>query len=154
MDPVKLLKDDHEKARKLFKEFQGTGERAFQTRKNIGDTILMELEVHSKIEEEIFYPALRQKGSEEIKDTVAEGFEEHAIVDQLIEELKMLDPQDETYMPKFTVLIENVLHHMEEEENEMLPGAKKSLGDQFESIGDKMMQRKQQLMQQLQRKAA
>ncbi|HEY7295570.1 MAG TPA: hemerythrin domain-containing protein [Dehalococcoidia bacterium] len=146
MDGVTLLKRDHRTVKELFKEYQGTGERAQQQRKKIVDQALRELEIHSKLEEEIFYPAVREKATKELKETVAEGYEEHAIVDRLVEELKGLSPEDERYHAKFTVLMEEVRHHIDEEEKVLLPDAEKRLGNENETLGFKMEERKQQLM--------
>ena len=142
MDAVKLLKDDHEKVKGLFRQFEKA--RSEDKKKQLADEIMMELEVHSKIEEEIFYPAVREKVGED--ELVAEAVEEHHVVDVLMQEIKQLDPSDERFEAKMTVLIENVEHHIEEEEKEMLPDAKKKLGKDVEALGDQMEQRKQQLM--------
>ena len=142
MDAVKLLKDDHEKVKGLFRQFERA--RSDDKKKQLADEIMMELEVHSKIEEEIFYPAVREKVGED--ELVAEAVEEHHVVDVLMQEIKQLEPSDERFEAKMTVLIENVEHHIEEEEKEMLPDAKKKLGKDVEALGEQMEQRKQQLM--------
>ena len=144
MDAVKLLKDDHEKVKGLFRQFEKA--RGEAKKKQLADEIMMELEVHSKIEEEIFYPAVREKGGSEGQEIVAESIEEHHVVDVLMQEIRGLDPSDERFEAKMTVLIENVEHHIEEEEKEMLPDAQKKLGKDVEALGDQMEQRKQQLM--------
>ena len=146
MDPIKLLKDDHKKVKALFREFEAAGDRAHQKKQKIAEQVFTELEVHTTIEEEIFYPALQAKADKEGKELVAEANEEHHVVDLLIKEIKGLEPQDEAYVAKFTVLIENVEHHIEEEEGEMLPDAQKTLGDQLDQLGERMMVRKQELM--------
>ena len=142
MDAVKLLQDDHEKVKGLFRQFEKA--RSEDKKKQLADEIMMELEVHSTIEEEIFYPAVREKVGED--ELVAEAVEEHHVVDVLMKEIKQLEPSDERFEAKMTVLIENVEHHIEEEEEEMLPDAKKKLGKEVEALGDQMEQRKQQLM--------
>ena len=142
MDAIKLLKDDHEKVKGLFRTFEKA--RSEDRKKKLADEIMMELEIHSQIEEEIFYPAVREKMGED--ELVAEATEEHHVVDVLMQEIKQLEPSDERFEAKMTVLIENVEHHIEEEEKEMLPDAKKKLGKEVEALGDQMEQRKQQLM--------
>lgn len=142
MDAVKLLKDDHEKVKGLFRQFEKA--RSQDKKKQLADEIMMELEVHARIEEEIFYPAVREKVGED--EMVAEAVEEHHVVHVLMGEIKELEPSDERFEAKMTVLIENVEHHIEEEESEMLPDAKKKLGKDVEALGDQMEQRKQQLM--------
>jgi hemerythrin-like domain-containing protein len=146
MNAVRLLKDDHKKVKGLFREYEGAGERAYKTKLGIAEQVFTELEVHTKIEEEIFYPAVRAKGGE-LKDVVSESLEEHHVVDVLMAELKALDPEDERYDAKFKVLTENVEHHIEEEETEMLPDAEKKLGDaDMERLGEQMAARTQQLL--------
>lgn len=144
MDAITLLKDDHKKVKELFRQFERA--RSADRKKQIAEEVFQELEVHSAIEEEIFYPAVRQKADEEGQEIVAEGIEEHHVVDVLIKELKSLPEVNEQFEAKFTVLIENVEHHIEEEEKEMLPDAKKTLGDDIEMLGDQLAERKQQLM--------
>lgn len=148
MDAVELLLSDHEKVKKLFDQFEKASDNGSR-KGDIAREILSELEAHSKIEEEIFYPAVRQQADDdELKAAVNEGYEEHAIVDRLVEELKAMDPSAEQFAAKFDVLRENVLHHIEEEEEELLPDARERLGDQNEELGPQMMQRKQQILEQ------
>ena len=142
MDAVKLLKDDHEKVKGLFRQFEKA--RSQDKKKQLADEIMMELEVHSKIEEEIFYPAVREKVGED--ELVAEAVEEHHVVDVLMQEIKQLDPSDERFEAKMTVLIENVEHHIEEEEEEMLPEAGEALKDELASLGDEMQTRKEEIL--------
>lgn len=149
MDAIEMLKDDHKKVKGLFREFESAGDKAYQKKGQIVTKVIEELEVHSKLEEEIFYPAVAAKTDKEGQDLVKEGIEEHHVVDVLIGELKGMQPQDEQYDAKFTVLIENVEHHIEEEEGEMLPDAKKRLGDQVKTLGDQMAVRKKALQAQM-----
>ncbi len=109
-------------------------------------TIKGEMTVHEVIEEEIFYPAVKRKADEEGKELVAEAVEEHHVIDVLIKEMKAMRSIDEQYKAKFTVLQENVEHHVEEEEGEMFPDAKKLLGDDIEKLAERMDKRKQELM--------
>ena len=143
MDPVQMLKDDHKKVKQLFKQF----EKADDGKKmEIAREVFRELEVHSKVEEEIFYPAYKQKADEEGQETTNEAVEEHHVVDVLIKEMKAMKKVDETFEAKFTVLTENVEHHIEEEEQEMLPDAKKLLKDQSDELAQKMERRKKELL--------
>jgi len=146
MDPIKLLKDDHQKVKKLFREFEAAGEKAYQKKGKIAGQIFEELEVHAAIEEEIFYPAVDAKADKEGKAVLKEAEEEHHVVHVLLGELKAMDVQDEYFVAKMTVLIENVEHHIEEEETEMLPDARKTLGADLERLGQEMEQRKKVLM--------
>lgn len=153
MDAIKLLKDDHKKVKELFREYEGAGDRAYQTKHKIAEQAFAELKVHTAIEEEIFYPAVREKTDRDGKELVAEGIEEHHVVETLIEELEQLEPQDERFDAKFKVLTENVEHHIEEEESEMLPDAKETLGDDIERLGDQMLRRKEELTSQMSARA-
>src|SRR3954471_24699201 len=144
MDAVKLLKDDHNKVKELFRQFERA--RSADRKKTIAEEAMHELEVHAEIEEEIFYPAAKAKADKEGKELVAEAVEEHHVVKVLIGELKALPEVNEQFEAKFTVLIENVEHHIEEEEKEMLPDAKKTLGKDLDVLGDQMKARKEQLL--------
>jgi iron-sulfur cluster repair protein YtfE (RIC family) len=145
MDAVSLLKADHQKVKGLFREYSELGERAIKTKQKLAEQIWQELEVHSQLEEQIFYPAAREAAEEQVGEVVAEGLEEHHVVDVLIQELKGLSPEDEPFDAKMKVLCENVEHHIEEEETEMLPQAGRKLGDRLESLGQQMMELKKQL---------
>jgi hemerythrin superfamily protein len=144
MDAIELLKADHKKVKGLFKDYEKTDNT--REKKKIAGQVFHELEVHSKIEEEIFYPAYRKKADEEGKELTAEAVQEHHVVDVLIQEMKAMSSVDETFDAKFKVLTENVEHHIEEEEGEMFPDAKKTLGKDVETLGAKMEQRKQELL--------
>ena len=144
MDAVKLLKDDHKKVKDLFRQFESA--RTADRKMKIAQEAMNELDVHAEIEEEIFYPAAKAKADNEGKELVAEAVEEHHVVKMLIAELKAMPEVNEQFEAKFTVLIENVEHHIEEEEKEMLPDAKKTLGKDIDMLGDQMAARKKELM--------
>ena len=108
-------------------------------------TIFEELEVHTRIEEELFYPAVA-KANEEIHELVTEGIEEHHVVDEIMAEAKQLGPADEAWAAKMKVLIENVEHHAEEEEQELFPLVRKTLGnDARAELGQRLEARKAQM---------
>jgi hemerythrin superfamily protein len=121
MDSTALLTADHNRVRGLFTRFReaqesdDTGAMA-----DLAEQLYTELQVHTTIEEEIFYPDVRQ-GDHELEDMVAEGLEEHHVVDVLMEEAQALTPGEEAWVAKLTVLIENVEHHAGEEESELFP---------------------------------
>jgi hemerythrin superfamily protein len=143
-----LLTADHDKVRDLFKRFEkaeGAGKQ------EIFRQIAMELTIHTKIEEEIFYPAVKMLP--DLAEMVGEAYEEHNIVDFVLESMLKLSPDDERYTAKFTTLKENVEHHAEEEEKEMFPKAAQKLTNADE-IGRKLRERKQQLMDQLTKSAS
>ena len=144
MDAVKLIKDDHKKVKDLFRQFEKA--RSADRKMKIAHEVFQELEVHAEIEEEIFYPAAKAKADKEGKELVAEAVEEHHVVKVLIEEMKAIPEMNEQFEAKFTVLIENVEHHIDEEEKEMLPDAKKTLGDDIKALGDQMQARKEELL--------
>lgn len=145
-DAVEILIADHRKVQDLFKQFSQAGDRAYQTKQKLAGQIFHELEIHSTLEEEIFYPAAREAAEADIGEVVAEGIEEHHVVDLLIEELRGMDPHHEQFAAKMTVLCETVQHHIQEEEEEMLPGARRKLGERIDELGERMQQRRQKLM--------
>ncbi len=148
MNPFNMLKEDHKKVKALFKEFEETGDKAFKKKEEISQKVFTELEIHTTIEEEILYPSIEKAADEkETEELVKEAFAEHAVVKDLIEEMKEMGCEDENFAAKFKVMQENVEHHIEEEEGELFPKAKKILGDQSEEIGDEMQERKEELKQ-------
>ena len=146
MDALAMLKEDHDKVKKLLTELESTTERGVKTREDLFARIKSELTVHEIIEEEIFYPAL--KDHPKAKDIVLEGYEEHHVVDLLMGELEELDVDDESWGAKATVMKENIEHHIEEEEGEMFKSAR-SVFDRAEldELGTRMAERKEQAMQ-------
>jgi hemerythrin superfamily protein len=146
MKATKLLKDDHTKVKGLFKDYQDTGERAFKTREKLFQKIKLELEVHSRIEEEIFYPAVKAARTDEAIEIVDEAIEEHDKVKVLLEEISALRPEDEDFDSKMGELIKDVKHHAKEEEDEMFGEAEKHLSsEQLEDLGEQMEERKRSL---------
>lgn len=147
MDAIKLLKEDHKKVKVLFGEVEELGERASATRKKLFQQIDQELTVHAKVEETIFYPEFRRRAeNSEERDEVLEAYEEHNIVKTLIHELEDLDPKDETYKPKLSVLKEMVEHHVKEEEGPMFRMARELFEkDELEEIGERIMEAKQKM---------
>jgi hemerythrin superfamily protein len=135
MDAITLLKNDHRAVEKLFKAFEGAGERALKTKADIVHGIVSELSVHAQAEEQVLYPAIRT----EVPDTeemVLESLEEHHIVKWVLSELEDMSPEDERFAAKVTVLIENVRHHVDEEEHDLFPRVRASLGrKQLSDIG-------------------
>ncbi|HUQ62491.1 MAG TPA: hemerythrin domain-containing protein [Acidimicrobiales bacterium] len=138
MDAITLLKTDHKTVEGLFKKFEKAGEKAHKTKRDVVEKIIEELSVHAAIEEQVFYPAVRESVPDE-EDTVLEGLEEHHIVKWVLSELENMSPEDERFDAKVTVLIENVRHHVEEEETDMFPEVRKALGrKQLGEIGAAM----------------
>ena len=134
-----MLKDDHKKVKRLFEEYKDANSRRQQ---EIAVTVIHELEVHSALEEEMVYPAIRDEIDED--ELMNEAVEEHHLVHVLIDELKKLDAGDESFSAKFNVLGELVKHHVKEEEGEMFPKAQKADLD-WEALGEEVQERKEQL---------
>lgn len=141
-DPVSMLKQDHSNVKDLFDEFEGTDDERMQMQ--IAKRAINELKVHAAIEEEIFYPAVREMIDD--SEVMSEATEEHHVAHFLIDELENQRLDHDTYHAKFIVLAENVRHHIKEEEGEMLPkiDAEK---EELEQIGTRMSRRKQELME-------
>jgi hemerythrin-like domain-containing protein len=141
MDAITLLKNDHDRVKKLLTELESTTERGVKTRSELFATIKGELTVHEIIEEEIFYPEL--KAHPKAKDIVLEGYEEHHVVDLLMGELESLDVSDEAWGAKAIVMKENIEHHIEEEEGEMFPQARRVFDkEELDRLGSRMEARK------------
>lgn len=142
MDALELLIADHNRVRGLFARFKAAeGENNAQAAQ-LKDKIFQELEVHTTIEEEIFYPAITEL-SDELHETVTEGVEEHHVVDTLMAEVRLLTPADEEWAAKIKVLIENVEHHADEEEEEMFPMVRKAMKDEARTeLGRRMEAKK------------
>ncbi|MDP9453253.1 MAG: hemerythrin domain-containing protein [Actinomycetota bacterium] len=143
MDAITLLKNDHKAVEKLFKQFEKTKDDDHESRRRLVDQMIEELSVHASIEEQVFYPAVREDVPD-TEDTVLEGLEEHHIFKWTLDELKDMDPEHERFEPKVTVLMESVRHHVEEEEGELFPEVRKALGrKRLGQIGDALEQAKQ-----------
>jgi hemerythrin-like domain-containing protein len=141
VDAMKLLKADHDKVKKMLSEMEKTSERATRKRESMLAELKSELEVHEAIEEEIFYPALKEHA--EARDSVLEAYEEHNVVDTLMGELERLSVDDETWGPKAKVMKENIEHHIEEEEGDMFKAARQVFEDsELDELGTRMENRK------------
>jgi hemerythrin superfamily protein len=140
VNALELLKEDHRKVEQLFQSFEEADGRS---RQGIADEALKALEVHTKIEETLVYPAIREATGEE--DLVDEANEEHHVVTLLIKELKKMKASAEGYKAKFTVMSELVKHHIEEEEKEMFPEAENADID-WEELGQEAMSIKERMM--------
>ncbi|HEY7727087.1 MAG TPA: hemerythrin domain-containing protein [Candidatus Eisenbacteria bacterium] len=146
MNAIELLKKDHQKVAGLFKQYESAGEDAATEKEELFRRIKRELDIHARIEEEIFYPAARQVPLEEARELVAEAHEEHKQVKTLLAELDGIDAEDEQFDAKMKVLKEDVEHHVEEEEDELFPKVKKGLGrDRLEDLGRQLEYRRQSI---------
>lgn len=142
MDAITLLKDDHKMVEKLFKRFEQAGDRAYVKKRQIVDRIIEELSVHAAIEEQVFYPVARA-AVPDAESLTLESLEEHHVVKWLLSELADMDPQHERFDAKVTVLMENVRHHVEEEESDLFPKVRKRLGrNDLADVGEALAEAK------------
>lgn len=134
-----LLQRQHREVMKLFREAE-TAETPSAARQACRQ-IIEKLKLHTELEEELFYPALRQHGGKKAEEMVLEAYEEHHVVDLVLAELPKADPGDETFKAKLTVLRELVKHHVDEEEQEMFKLAEKLGTKELEAIGAEVRER-------------
>ena len=140
-DAIVLLREDHQEVRKQFRAFRKSGQTAVQ-KQGIVDTILELLTVHTYIENEVMYPRVREL-LPDLEDDVLESYEEHHVADVLVMELSAMKPTDERFDAKTTVLIENVEHHMAEEEKDWFPKVREGLGrTQLQGLGEERREAK------------
>ena len=144
-EAIEMLKEDHDKVKKAFKEFEKMDREDTESCQQLIRSVCEDLKVHTTLEEEIFYPALR--ASIEDEDIMNEAAVEHETAKMLIDQLENMGPDDPNYFATFTVLGEYVMHHVKEEEGEMFPQAKKADLD-LEALGSRMQERKSELMSQ------
>ncbi len=141
-DAIVLLKKDHQEMRRLFRDFEKAGADAIATKARLATQIIEALTVHTYIENELMYPRVRAL-LPEVEDDVLESYEEHHVADVLVMELATMEPDAERFVPKMTVLMENVKHHMEEEEQEWFPKVREGLSrKQLQELGAEMAELK------------
>ena len=116
-DAFTLIKEDHDRFREMFSDYDDLPDDDYRAKLDLALRLYEALAAHETMEEEIFYPAIREHASKHGVEMVLEGYEEHHVADEVIAELKELDIEDETYDAKFKVLRENVEHHLDEEED-------------------------------------
>jgi hemerythrin superfamily protein len=143
-DAIALLTADHREVHEMFEQFEQLGDRARASKEKLKEKICKALVAHTTIEEEIFYPAVREQ-IEDGEDMVDEATVEHAAAKDLIQQLQEMEPDDELFDAKVKVLGEQIDHHVEEEEKEMFPKVRKS-GLDLLALGQEMAMRKQELM--------
>jgi iron-sulfur cluster repair protein YtfE (RIC family) len=136
MNAIELLKEDHQKVSRLFQKVKATEE---SEHKELFEKIKAELDVHSHIEEVVFYPVLKEEGDEELKDITLEGIEEHHQAKIFLRELAGLADESEKFEPKLKVLMEDITHHVQEEEGKMFPMVEEQFdAARLEELGVKM----------------
>lgn len=143
MNAFNLLKSDHERVAGILTSIEETTERAVKGRDELFTRLKAELDLHAKIEEEVFYPALEE--TKEARDITLEAYEEHRLVKRMLAELEVEPKDTEEWTAKFTVLKENIEHHVEEEEGELFKKARQVLSDdEVELIGERLQEAKKQ----------
>ena len=139
-DAIVMLKDDHKQILRTFREFEKAGERAYAAKGKLVDRMIELLTVHTYLENEVMYPRVRAL-LPELEDDVLESYEEHHVADVLVIELAGMKPDAERFTAKTTVLIENVRHHIEEEEDEWFPKVREGLSrTTLRAIGAEMLE--------------
>jgi hemerythrin superfamily protein len=150
MDALTLLEQDHQKVKKIMGELEKTTERGTKTREELLTKLVQELTVHEKIEEQIFYPAVKDAAkTKKLEEIVTESFEEHHFVNVVIAEIKETPYDAEEWAAKFKVMMENIEHHaFEEEEGEMFPKVRKLFSKaELDDLGAQMEDLKMQLIE-------
>lgn len=146
-DAIQILTADHREVSKIFEQFEKIKDKDDAEKKqSLVQRACDELTIHAQVEEEIFYPALRKALEDD--DLIDEAVVEHISAKQLIAELETMEPGDDLYDAKFTVLGEYVKHHVKEEQNEIFPKAKKSKMD-LKQLGQEIAERKEQMKSEL-----
>lgn len=142
-DAIVLLKQDHQEIRKVFRDFQKAAEGGSDaTKGQLVQRMIELLTVHTYIENEVMYPRVREL-LPELEDDVLESYEEHHVADLLVMELVAMSAGDERFDAKTTVLIENVEHHITEEEDEWFPKVREQLSrKQLQEIGEHLVELK------------
>lgn len=138
-DAIVLLKNDHKEIRRLFTEFEKLGPSASATKGRLVRRIIELLTVHTYLENEVMYPRVREL-LPELEDDVLESYEEHHVADLLVLELNAMKPDNERFTAKTTVLIENVRHHIKEEEQDWFPKVREGLNRRvLQNLGADML---------------
>lgn len=139
-DAIVVLKEDHKQLRRLFAAFEKAGDQALIEKGNLVHKIIELLTVHTYLENECMYPEIRRL-LPDLEDDILESYEEHHVADLLVTELFAMTPENERFTAKTTVLIENVRHHIEEEEDEWFPQVRDGVGrKQLQEIGARMQE--------------
>jgi len=148
-DAIAVLKDDHDKVRKLLSDIEDTTEEDVDQREDLLMQLEREIKIHYQIEEEIFYPAFRDAAEErDERKMFFEATEEHHVVDLVLPEVKEADPASEVFAAKAKVLKELIEHHADEEEQEMFKAAREIMtAEELQDLGDQLRTRKEELLQ-------
>jgi hemerythrin superfamily protein len=143
-DAIEMLKADHRRVRALFQRYNETDDQAM--RQGIVAELFVELELHTQLEETVFYPAFADETNQQGQDLVAASLEDHEEIDVLVEELRGLEADQEAFAAKFQELRTKVEQHVQEEESQMFPQAEQALQEQLEELRDEMQEIKEHLL--------
>jgi hemerythrin-like domain-containing protein len=143
IDAIELLTQDHKTVKELFEKYENLSDRSTASKKKLATQICLELTKHATAEEEIFYPAVREANGD-TEDLVDEATVEHASAKDLIAQILEMNPGDDLYDAKVKVLSEQIEHHVEEEEQEMFPKARKAKLDMV-ALGEAIAARKEEV---------
>ena len=141
-DAIALLKADHQRVKDLFAQYEATTDRT--TKRTLAEQAFVDLETHTQLEENVFYPAVNEE-TDEGPELVKESLSEHETVKTLIQELRSMAHDTDAFDAKFQELIRNVAHHVEEEEAQMFPLAEEELADELDEMKDEMQELKADL---------
>ncbi len=149
MNVLRLLKKDHANVKALFSKYEKAPKTGFDEKGDLFAEIRRELQLHTKLEEEIFYPAVKACNGDG-RRLVTEALREHKGVDELLTQASRLEPEDSKFDDQIETLIENVDHHVEEEEGEIFQFAEENLSaEELEDLGAEIEERKKTLEQQM-----
>jgi hemerythrin superfamily protein len=138
MDAITLLKSDHKAVEELFKRFEAASDRATKSKRQIVNRIVRDLSVHAAIEEQAFYPLVRE-ALPELDDEILEGLEEHHVVKWTLSELDDMEPEADRFDAKVTVLMGSVRRHVREEEGTLFPRVREALGrKELQEVGSSL----------------
>jgi hemerythrin-like domain-containing protein len=143
-NPITIIKDDHKRVSELFREYKKLGESAVVHKREIVDEIIKELTLHAEMEETICYPRFKEIFNKDGEKMVEEAIVEHQGVKTIMKDLKTLDPSDLEFDARTRVLIEQVEHHVDEEESRVLPEAEQKMSeDELDAMAHEMMEFKE-----------
>jgi hemerythrin superfamily protein len=143
-DAIEMLKADHRRVRALFQRYDETDDQGM--RQGIVAELFVELELHTQLEESVFYPAFADESNQEGQELVAASLEDHEDIDVLVEELRGLEADQEAFAAKFPELRTKVEQHVQDEESQMFPQAEQALEEQLEELRDEMQEIKEHLL--------
>ena len=141
-DAIALLKADHQRVKDLFAQYEAANN--VETKRTLAEQVFTELDMHAQLEENVFYPTVNEE-TDEGPELVKESLSEHATVKTLMQALRSMAHDTEEFDAKFQELIQDVAHHVEEEEAEMFPLAEEELAEDLHDMKDEMQELKADL---------